>query len=230
MVRADRATRRRAPGGSFIWPKTMTVFDDVLAGSWRRSGLPAFPARGRCLRGCVRRRRRTPSSRRAAGDAGDEFLNDDGLAEAGPAEQAGLAAADERREQVDDLDAGFEDFGLRARGRRTSAARGGSGRVSVAATGPRLSIGSPSRLNTRPRVSLPTGTVTGAPVSTTSMPRTRPSVEPSATQRTRLPPRCCCTSPTRWSLTPFVLRIDCARRCRFRADDLRETRRQMSSR
>ena len=43
-----------------------------------------------------------------AGDAGDQFLNDDGLAEAGAAEQAGLAAADEGGEQVDDLDAGFK--------------------------------------------------------------------------------------------------------------------------
>jgi hypothetical protein len=25
MVRAERATRRRAPGGSFIWPNTITV-------------------------------------------------------------------------------------------------------------------------------------------------------------------------------------------------------------
>ena len=25
IVRADKATRRRAPGGSFIWPKTMHV-------------------------------------------------------------------------------------------------------------------------------------------------------------------------------------------------------------
>ena len=46
------------------------------------------------------------------GDAGDEFLDDDGLAQAGAAEQAGLAAADEGGEQVDDLDAGLEDFGL----------------------------------------------------------------------------------------------------------------------
>ena len=51
-----------------------------------------------------------------AGDAGDQFLEDDGLAQAGPAEQAGLAAADQRGEQVDDLDAGVEDFGLRATG------------------------------------------------------------------------------------------------------------------
>ena len=26
MVRPDRATRRRAPGGSFIWPNTRAVF------------------------------------------------------------------------------------------------------------------------------------------------------------------------------------------------------------
>ena len=46
------------------------------------------------------------------GDAGDQFLDDDGLAQPRPAEQAGLAAAKERREQIDDLDAGLEDLGL----------------------------------------------------------------------------------------------------------------------
>ncbi len=45
-------------------------------------------------------------------DTGDELGENDRLAETGPAEQAGLAAADERREQVDDLDAGFEELGL----------------------------------------------------------------------------------------------------------------------
>ena len=47
-----------------------------------------------------------------AGDAGDQLVEDDRLAQAGPAEQAGLAAADERRQQVDDLDAGLEQLGL----------------------------------------------------------------------------------------------------------------------
>ena len=47
-----------------------------------------------------------------AGDAGDQLGEDDGLAQAGAAEQAGLAAADQRRQQVDDLDAGLEEFGL----------------------------------------------------------------------------------------------------------------------
>ena len=47
-----------------------------------------------------------------AGDTGDQLGENDRFAQTGPAEQPGLAAADERREQVDDLDAGFEDFGL----------------------------------------------------------------------------------------------------------------------
>ena len=100
------------------------------------------------------------------GDAGDEFLDDDGLAEPRAAEQARLAAAEERREQVDHLDAGLEHLGLGREVdelRRLAVDRPALGRVS---TGPRLSIGSPSRLNTRPSVSLPTGTVTGPPVST----------------------------------------------------------------
>src|SRR5205807_9006496 len=43
----------------------------------------------------------------------DELGEDDGLAEAGTAEQAGLAAADQRRQQIDNLDAGLERLGLR---------------------------------------------------------------------------------------------------------------------
>ena len=44
------------------------------------------------------------------GDVADELLNDDGLAHAGAAEQADLAALDVGREQVDDLDAGLEEL------------------------------------------------------------------------------------------------------------------------
>jgi hypothetical protein len=56
------------------------------------------------------------------------------------------------------------------------------------------SIGSPMTFQIRPSVASPTGTVIGAPVSTTSTPRARPSVESIATARTRSSPRCCCTS------------------------------------
>ena len=88
-------------------------------------------------------------------------VDDDGLAQAGPAEQAGLAAADERRQQVDHLDAGLEHLGLGRQVGERGRRRGGSANASLASTGPRPSIGSPSRLNTRPSVALPTGTVTG---------------------------------------------------------------------
>src|SRR4029079_16989420 len=47
----------------------------------------------------------------AGGHAGDQLGENDRLAETGTAEEAGFAAADERGEQVDDLNARFEDFG-----------------------------------------------------------------------------------------------------------------------
>ena len=45
-------------------------------------------------------------------DVVDELLDDDGLADAGAAEQPGLAALHVRRQQVHHLDPGFEDLGL----------------------------------------------------------------------------------------------------------------------
>src|SRR5437879_3430101 len=48
----------------------------------------------------------------------------------------------------------------------------------------------------RPSVASPTGTLMGAPVSTTSRPRESPSVVSIATARTRSSPRCCWTSHT----------------------------------
>ena len=45
------------------------------------------------------------------GDVADQLLDDDGLTDAGAAEQADLAAL-ERRHQVDHLDPGLEELGL----------------------------------------------------------------------------------------------------------------------
>ncbi len=70
------------------------------------------------------------------------------------------------------------------------------GQRSSTSTGSPSSIVSPRTLKIRPSVMLPTGTVIGPPVSTTSMPRARPSVTSMATARTRSSPRCCCTSHT----------------------------------
>ena len=44
------------------------------------------------------------------GDVADQLHDDDGLADARAAEDAGLAALGERRDQVDDLHAGLEHF------------------------------------------------------------------------------------------------------------------------
>ena len=64
--------------------------------------------------------------------------------------------------------------------------------VFSASTGPRSSIGRPSTSMMRPSVSAPTGTMIGAPVLTTFMPRRRPSELPSAIVRTTPSPSCCC--------------------------------------
>src|SRR5919198_4499239 len=71
------------------------------------------------------------------------------------------------------------------------------GQRSTSPGGSFLSIGSPITFHRRPSVASPTGTLIGPPVSTTSVPRARPSVESIATARTRSSPRCCCTSATR---------------------------------
>src|SRR3989442_55252 len=46
-------------------------------------------------------------------DVVDQLLNDDGLADAGGAEQSDLAALHERRDEVDDFDTGLEYLRLR---------------------------------------------------------------------------------------------------------------------
>ena len=91
------------------------------------------------------------------GDVVDQLHDEDGLADAGAAEEADLAALRVGREQVDDLDAGLERLDRRSPGRRTRARRGGSGRVFSAPIGPRSSTGSPITLMMRPRVFGPTG-------------------------------------------------------------------------
>ena len=113
MVRADRATRRRAPGGSFIWPKTMQVCDEHVAAGVADLGVLHFQPQVVALAGPLADAGEDGKAAVGAGDPGDQLGEDDGLAQAGPAEQPRLAAADERRQQVDHLDAGLEDFRLR---------------------------------------------------------------------------------------------------------------------
>ena len=68
--------------------------------------------------------------------------------------------------------------------------------------GPLSSIGSPMTFMILPKVSGPTGILMGAPVSTTSWPLTRPSVESIAIVLTLESPRCWATSRTSLCSTP----------------------------
>ena len=56
------------------------------------------------------------------GEVVDQLLDDDGLADAGAAEEADLAAAQVRLEQVDDLDPGLEHLERRSTARRSAGA------------------------------------------------------------------------------------------------------------
>ena len=142
------------------------------------------------------------------GDVVDQLLDDHGLAHAGAAEQPDLAALQVRRQQIHHLDAGDQDF---RRGRLfLEARRLAMDRVALLGvlTGPRSSIGSPITFRMRPSVSGPTGTVIGPPVSTTSWPRTMPSVLSMAMQRTVRSPSSCATSSTSvWSCHLGVQRV-----------------------
>ena len=60
IVRADRATRSRAPGGSFIWPKNITVLS--------MTDLPVLPI----LVSCISSQRSFPSRVRSPTPANTE--------------------------------------------------------------------------------------------------------------------------------------------------------------
>ena len=133
----------------------------LLAGRVDVLGLLHFPPEVVAFAGALADAGEHGVAAEVAGDAGDHLLDDDGLADACAAEEADLAAADEGAQEVDDLDAGLEDFGLGVEVGELGGLGGGSGGVLARSTGPRLSIGLPSRLKTRPRTASPTGTVTG---------------------------------------------------------------------
>ena len=119
IVSADSATRRRVPGGSSIWPKTSAVSlmtpDSVIS-----------TEQVVALAGALADAGEHRDAAELLGDAVDHLLDEHGLADAGTAEQADLAAPTYGVEQVDDLDAGLEHLGLGSRAGRTAARAGGS--------------------------------------------------------------------------------------------------------
>ena len=94
IVRPDSATRMRAPGGSFICPKTSIVLSSTPGFLHLE---PQVVALARALADAAERRQATV----LLGEVVDQLLDDHGLADAGAAEQPDLAALGVRREQVD---------------------------------------------------------------------------------------------------------------------------------
>jgi peptide chain release factor 1 len=94
-VRPDSATRIRAPAALLVNAALDHFVIEVV--SFARALADAGEHRITAVR---------------LGDVVDQFHDQHGLADAGAAEQADLAALGVRREQIDDLDAGFENLRL----------------------------------------------------------------------------------------------------------------------
>ena len=112
MASAESATRARAPGGSFICPYTSThwlfarssVLDDARLDHLVVEVVP--------LAGALADAGEHREAAALLRDVVHELHEEHGLADAGAAEEADLAAAEVGGEQVDDLDAGLERLDL----------------------------------------------------------------------------------------------------------------------
>ena len=128
------------------------------------------------------------------GDVADELLDDDGLAHAGAAEDADLAALGEGADQVDDLDARLEHLGRG--GLVLEGGRGAVDGVALLGIDRALAVdGLAQHVEDAAQRRGADGHADGrARCPRRSMPRARPSVVVMATARTQLLPRCCWTS------------------------------------
>ena len=165
MVSAESATRRRAPGGSFIWPKTITV--------WSMTDLPVSPI----FASCISSQRSLPSRVRSPTPAKQEKPEWKRARRAmsswmitvlptpAPPKRPALPPRTSGQSRSMTL---IPVSKISVLDDRSCISGGGwwMTRRAWACTGPRSSIGSPTRLKTRPSVSRPTGTETGSPVST----------------------------------------------------------------
>ncbi len=199
IVRPVRPTRWRAPGGSFIWPKTKAVLamtpDSVI------SLMRSLPSRERSP---------TPAKTETPACSWATFRMSSWMMTVLP-----TPAPPKMPTLPPFLKGQMRSMTLRPVSKTSTSvvcsSKAGAarwiGRTLVRSTAPLPSIGSPRTLKTRPRVGAPTGTLIGAPVSWTAVPRASPSVVVMATARTQLLPRCDCTSqvsgssPGRWIST-----------------------------
>ena len=105
IVRPVSPTRARTPGGSFICPKTR---DGVVQDAGLLHLVPEIVALSGALPYTGEHRHALVDGANVA----DKLLNDDRLAHSGAAVCADFAAFGERRDEVHDLQAGFEYFDL----------------------------------------------------------------------------------------------------------------------
>ena len=154
IVRPVSATRRRLPGGSFICPNTIATLSSHLRVHHLVIEVVAF---ARALADAGEHRQ----ARVLLRDVVDQLHHGDGLADAGAAEEADLAALGERADEVDDLDAGLEQLDRRRelveRRRERWIARRSS-----ASIGPALVDRAAEHVHDAAERRPPTGTVIGA--------------------------------------------------------------------
>src|SRR3954469_11461794 len=194
IVRPDSATRMRAPGGSFIWPKTSIVLSmtpDSFISSQR-----SLPSRERSP--TPQNADRPPCSWARLWISSWMITVLPTPAPPNRPTLPPLAYGASRSTTLMPV-SNISVVGVRF---STDGAERWIGQRCLTSISPPSSIGSPSRLKMRPSVTSPTGTVIGPPVSSTSIPRARPSVVSMATARTRSSPRCCCTSHTSTPASP----------------------------
>ena len=132
------------------------------------------------------------------GDVVDELEHVDGLADAGAAEQPHLAALGERHQQIDDLDAGDQQFLSAGLLLEASARAMDRPALACVLTSPRLSCGCAEHVHDAPERALADRhRDRRAGVGRPARPRCSPSVMPMAMVRTTPSPSSCCTSSVR---------------------------------
>lgn len=137
------------------------------------------------------------------GDVVDKFLNKHSLSDTGTSEETNFTTSGVGSQQVDDLNTSdedistrtliFESWGFSMDGIELLASNwasfvDGFTYKELASRYPSYFL--PMTLRILPKVSGPTGTIIGPPVSTTSCPLTSPSVESKAIVLTLESPRC----------------------------------------
>ncbi len=187
-------TRRRAPGGSFIWPYTSATDDSSKLSSLIRldslnSSQRSVPSRVRSPTPANTERPPCPLAMLLISSMMTTVLPTPA-----PPKRPILPPFTYGVSRSSTLIPVSSTSVFASRLTNFGASRWIGQRSADAGMSPRWSTGSPSTFMIRPRLGRPTGTVMAWPVSSTAIPRTTPSVEDMATARTWLRPMCCCTS------------------------------------